>query len=244
MNIDTTPRVRGLPIPIGTFTRLSRYNPACAGTTSSPSSHALPPSIQPRVCGDYSVSPASVRSYTDTTPRVRGLRLPTLLLRARLRYNPACAGTTGAAARGRSALSIQPRVCGDYSTVPLLLSISGDTTPRVRGLRGRRVASSACSRYNPACAGTTWSRRPCCRRTSIQPRVCGDYGCGSTTDARPADTTPRVRGLLRLHRLVRCQPRYNPACAGTTICLWMIRDCTTIQPRVCGDYHFSGRATV
>ena len=53
---DTTPRVRGLLLSIASMALTSRYNPACAGTTSSSQRVAARQSIQPRVCGDYPAS--------------------------------------------------------------------------------------------------------------------------------------------------------------------------------------------
>ena len=71
---DTTPRVRGLQRLPRAPCMVTRYNPACAGTTidGSPSRAYL--AIQPRVCGDYHKDGARARRGRDTTPRVRGLR--------------------------------------------------------------------------------------------------------------------------------------------------------------------------
>ena len=89
-------------------------NPACAGTTRL-CHHIVPLSvIQPRVCGDYSFSFFSRSRSSDTTPRVRGLHGQLLCLVLRLRYNPACAGTTWCCHQHGHSPPIQPRVCGDY----------------------------------------------------------------------------------------------------------------------------------
>ena len=51
--VDTTPRVRGLPIVAVRTEQLHRYNPACAGTTALTLNVFPSKPIQPRVCGDY-----------------------------------------------------------------------------------------------------------------------------------------------------------------------------------------------
>ena len=111
-----------------------------------------------------------------------------------------------------------------------------DTTPRVRGLQRAAGQRSRRGRYNPACAGTTYSCRRLRAQSPIQPRVCGDYIGHWIYNIANLDTTPRVRGL-RAHIVIRAQlQRYNPACAGTTYpASWSILP-TPIQPRVCGDY--------
>ena len=54
---DTTPRMRGLPGGRHVTTCKGRYNPAYAGTTWCLSLCPPDSSIQPRVCGDYVVTP-------------------------------------------------------------------------------------------------------------------------------------------------------------------------------------------
>ena len=56
-------------------------------------------------------------------------------------------------------------------------------------------------------------------------------------EAKPGtDTTPRVRGLQEGMGDGAALPRYNPACAGTTLSPCLYRMSIPIQPRVCGDY--------
>ena len=216
--------------------RVSRYNPACAGTTQSARRAAPHPTIQPRVCGDY-ISRVSFSSRkSDTTPRVRGLRdLPHIHSR-QSRYNPACAGTTLRISSRIDFKSIQPRVCGDYKTVGIKCCATADTTPRVRGLPLYAEHIDIANRYNPACAGTTCHDGRLRHQLAIQPRVCGDYMSTPSKVQRSIDTTPRVRGLHIVEKVDDRVRRYNPACAGTTHGPTIQRAGAAIQPRVCGDY--------
>ena len=175
---DTTPRVRGLLAALLGHEVDCRYNPACAGTTSTPCRVGCRPTIQPRVCGDYMTRRSPCSWSVDTTPRVRGLPLRIAIRDIAFRYNPACAGTTSSAHAAASVVPIQPRVCGDYPLGREAQLVDGDTTPRVRGLLVVLGLGCWMARYNPACAGTTKRSRLLSSEPSIQPRVCGDYaGC-------------------------------------------------------------------
>ena len=98
-NLDTTPRVRGLRRRLRVQLLCGRYNPACAGTTTQLSRRVGHSTIQPRVCGDYISSEPPPCGVPDTTPRVRGLLAEVRFWAGTERYNPACAGTTGASRR-------------------------------------------------------------------------------------------------------------------------------------------------
>ena len=233
---DTTPRVRGLLTVIIKCRRVVRYNPACAGTTVSRAALYRQIPIQPRVCGDYLLWCDVVLLLADTTPRVRGLQFIPATGSGTLRYNPACAGTTLRAERSRRQPAIHPRVCGDYAQSSRPRWEADDTTPRVRGLRDRRQSAIWISRYNPACAGTTFASLTVRTEISIQPRVCGDYDVIHGRILQAHDTTPRVRGLPMVCRVTRRLNRYNPACAGTTLLDIVTMYMSSIQPRVCGDY--------
>ena len=241
---DTPPRVRGLLTDTHLHLRHHRYNPACAGTTLSSSGPGRLLAIQPRVCGDYRCARSSSSPACDTTPRVRGLQIGIIINIIKLRYNPACAGTTSRVHGVGGVIEIQPRVCGDYALYPALEIIIRDTTPRVRGLRRDLRGLHVIFRYNPACAGTTHHTRKSGISTSIQPRVCGDYAHSRKSCRLYRDTTPRVRGLRLRRRLADQGRRYNPACAGTTIRNPLPSSAVSIQPRVCGDYRPLLRSTV
>ena len=152
-----------------------RYNPACAGTTNDSAGWNGTVQIQPRVCGDYFPVSAGYHPFLDTTPRVRGLLHDAVQAVKFLRYNPACAGTTQNLLLVSQHQSIQPRVCGDYYCVLSFDHSPIDTTPRVRGLHFAVPLYFKGSRYNPACAGTTYRQEWQGLPDAIQPRVCGDY---------------------------------------------------------------------
>ena len=108
-----------------------------------------------------------------------------------------------------------PRVCGDYNSIKM----NNDTTPRMRGLPSIPILSTK----------------------TIPPRVCGDYLLSNQLST--SDTTPRMRGLRLSCSASFSTPRYNPAYAGTTLLEALGDQYYKIQPRVCGDYIFTVRAS-
>ena len=111
------------------------------------------------------------------------------------RYNPAYAGTTSGEALIIVPSPIQPRVCGDYVRVGLVVHFHSDTTPRMRGLPRCENLLRVTQRYNPAYAGTTYPVYTFYTSAPIQPRVCGDYEVSASFTSFMYDTTPRMRGL-------------------------------------------------
>ena len=126
--------------------------------------------------------------------------------------------------------------CGDYPPIQKSKYLVADTTPRVRGLLVLMHLMRLQVRYNPACAGTTWTNGLVAPVCPIQPRVCGDYRSEVVALHQCTDTTPRVRGLPCAAAPSSAAARYNPACAGTTYRPDYHSAGQTIQPRVCGDY--------
>ena len=167
---------------------------------------------------------------------MRGLRNFFILIIVYHRYNPAYAGTTPVQTPRQNDPPIQPRVCGDYVSLPYKVKQISDTTPRMRGLLQCTLKGFHLARYNPAYAGTTVICNCCISAIRIQPRVCGDYCKARACTSSHVDTTPRMRGLQTEAEEHLKEARYNPAYAGTTSWSGTRGWLRPIQPRVCGDY--------
>ena len=114
---------------------------------------------------------------------------------------------------------------GRLHAVPLFCRRPGDA-PGIQ-CPCRAAASSissgrACGSLSAGQSGRQAKRRPSGRMIStIQPRVCGDYRDAGINGLIHEDTTPRVRGLrAHLDAALDCY-RYNPACAGTTMIMYL-----------------------
>ena len=68
------------------------------------------------------------------------------------RFNPAYAGNMFRIADRRKDFQVQPRVCGEYVMVPVVvLSVLG-STPRMRGISKSDATTNKSFRFNPAYA--------------------------------------------------------------------------------------------
>ena len=131
--------------PLARGTRLSRrmrrlrlwFNPACAGNSLplKPTSTAGP--VQPRLRGELVFSPR--------------------FLRILLRFNPACAGNSNSAKAQRDLMAVQPRLRGELKLLKRAKRHDYGSTPLARGTHSAVRAFHESLRFNPACAGNSWS---------------------------------------------------------------------------------------
>ena len=153
-----------------------------------------------------------------------------------VRFIPADAGNTGAAASPVIRLPVHPRGCGEYDNTPPEQLERFGSSPRMRGILQRHAIHRAAHRFIPADAGNTRSppRRPC--PATVHPRGCGEYMTGPIGSRCSYGSSPRMRGIRR--RIGNCVRfcRFIPADAGNT---QKCRDCARkypVHPRGCGEY--------
>ena len=133
----SSPRVRGTHRRRRGDDQRHRFIPACAGNSiATLDDHDL-------ICG--------------SSPRVRGT-LPREPPRAGgRRFIPACAGNSELSYSRFDATPVHPRVCGELCAQLGGVLVGGGSSPRVRGTRPPRSATSHPCRFIPACAGnSTW----------------------------------------------------------------------------------------
>src|SRR5690606_2356597 len=78
------------------------------------------------------------------------------------------------------------------------------------------------------------------RPRPVHPRVRGDLGDGAPSRPRFDGSPPRARGPLREQRIGRQQPRFTPACAGTSALAGRGGCLRTVHPRARGDLGGAG----
>ena len=151
--------------------------------------------VHPRVYGEYALSYAILFDAHGSSPRVRGIRFGGFSLNHPRRFIPACTGNTVPSPVYFVLFTVHPRVYGEYSiNLENILSQAG-SSPRVRGILLTAVIRSTSRRFIPACTGNTVNhclpRRPyrfipACTgntdpcttpstRTTVHPRVYGEY---------------------------------------------------------------------
>ncbi len=169
---------------------------------------------------------------------------------------PACAGTSTATSRSRSAMRAHPRVRGDVSRLQRLPARRMGAHPRVRGdvswresvldhglgspprARGRLVfvvPPVSASGLTPACAGTSTCTSTMGGRPGAHPRVRGDV-VGQLEDAPvAAGSPPRARGRRGTWVASVTGVGLTPACAGTSPATIARESLAGAHPRVRGD---------
>ena len=116
------------------------------------------------------------------------------------------------------ASTVHPRACGEHVNCAQSLSSDNGSSPRLRGTRGVGKRREFPSRFIPAPAGNTPSRK--------------------LTTAPRFGSSPRLRGT-RVHRVVDvARLRFIPAPAGNTVVDKVRTSPATVHPRACGE-HFS-----
>ena len=151
----TSPRMRGKPIFLPIFSRLSRNIPAYAGKTSIYRGRGTRGAEHPRVCGENAIGALIGILVAGTSPRMRGKHGTNRLYVWCTRNIPAYAGKTIGPYSLSLALPEHPRVCGENQEFFGKIWYEDGTSPRMRGKRMRTPSGSARSRNIPAYAGKT-----------------------------------------------------------------------------------------
>ena len=179
-----------------------------------------------------------------SSPRVRG-KLPGGLRRGRRRrLIPACAGKTSPPSARWAKPRAHPRVCGENTSSHAVPSEVAGSSPRVRGKHHPRAPRHRRPRLIPACAGKTVRVLAVRSAAEAHPRVCGENLLLLSRIARPAGSSPRVRGKQSGGVLSHGGLRLIPACAGKTPMSPLSRRTARAHPRVCGENWAGLRPTI
>ena len=163
-----------------------------------------------------------------------------------IRFIPACAGNTCAAAQPRCQHSVHPRVRGEHPSDGAVGRRGAGSSPRARGTPlPRKDQPHGPRRFIPACAGNTLPDIVAGGLVSVHPRVRGEHLASLGDGPIPNGSSPRARGTRDGKR--RLQPlaqRFIPACAGNTDDQWARSAPGPVHPRVRGEHieSFSSRA--
>ena len=190
----SSPRVRGTDLVDVAEMRLDRFIPACAGNRGSAASPCSRRPVHPRVCGEQADRTPPSRSRPGSSPRVRGTGNQPSSDATQRRFIPACAGNSIPVPPGVPHTSVHPRVCGEQTIFAGTTFSSFGSSPRVRGTEPTSHCQRLRSRFIPACAGNSGTRRRRPVSTTVHPRVCGEQGFGKNRPNFSFGSSPRVRG--------------------------------------------------
>ena len=188
------PRVRGTPaIRAGMFLR-DRFSPAGAGNAPAYTPPVAPTSVQPRGCGERQAIGSRNIGRGGSAPRVRGTLVWTIVRHHRRRFSPAGAGNAHTDRCLPPTATVQPRGCGERSSVYTTGRTNVGSAPRVRGTPGHRQPEHRQRRFSPAGAGNAPATGRAGARTPVQPRGCGERSIAVSAKLAMDGSAPRVRG--------------------------------------------------
>ena len=128
-----------------------------------------------------------------------------------------------------------PRVRGENRVWVRFFPARGGTSPRARGKRVTLSGSGLDLRNIPACAGKTFRVFLRVFVGREHPRVRGENKCRGCLRLGLGGTSPRARGKHRTEGYGNAPFRNIPACAGKTLCYYVVWYATGEHPRVRGE---------
>ena len=150
---------------------------------------------------------------------------------------PAYAGNTSGYPSARPYARDHPRVCGEHLISCTFPRNASGSSPRMRGTRRFRKASTPNNGIIPAYAGNTpQAERPEPTRRD-HPRVCGEHGVVREPICRKTGSSPRMRGTRTPAPAQTEDTGIIPAYAGNTASCRVWSAASRDHPRVCGEHH-------
>ncbi len=151
----SSPRMRGARKPHDFCLNSSGIIPADAGSTSADRTTPRPATDHPRGCGEHQPARRVRKSFTGSSPRMRGAPHAARHDEPCRGIIPADAGSTpgpdGSAARSRD----HPRGCGEHGSPWLTNTAQPGSSPRMRGAPADRPVRPPIPGIIPADAGST-----------------------------------------------------------------------------------------
>ncbi len=133
--IGSSPRMRGIRSASQRSASQRRFIPADAGNTTRHTITSPMPSVHPRGCGEYGPSGGG-KTFV-------------------VRFIPADAGNTTQYDLSVRLQPVHPRGCGEYFGSLVVLTKSGGSSPRMRGILHVQQLGACRLRFIPADAGNT-----------------------------------------------------------------------------------------
>ena len=176
-----------------------RSIPTRVGTTAGRHPSSYLGAVHPHACGDYAVPCQRCGHRAGPSPRVWGLRLIVVGVRIGIygpsprvwgllyksftvnssrRSIPTRVGTTLAPGAVRDKRTVHPHACGDYVPNQFGEEMARGPSPRVWGLRRKKLPHREAVRSIPTRVGTTDPGLYGSALLPVHPHACGDYAPG------------------------------------------------------------------
>ena len=137
--------------------------------------------IIPACAGSTRLFLLASKTFSGSSPHVRGAHLRLVVVQRGAGIIPACAGSTGRGWISMRCPRDHPRMCGEHCHAPSLEAFMMGSSPHVRGAHHDRRAHRHARGIIPACAGSTGGFKCTYTFTRDHPRMCGEHTEKRTT---------------------------------------------------------------
>ena len=190
----SSPRMRGTLTVKTRKKNPDRIIPAYAGNTTRLLWRPRAFRDHPRVCGEHGAVREPICRKTGSSPRMRGTLCRLFQSIYYTGIIPAYAGNTDLHARDVMHVRDYPRVCGEHLISCTFPRNASGSSPRMRGTRRFRKASTPNNGIIPAYAGNTAVQFVKPFLLWDHPRVCGEHSASCMVRWLPRGSSPRMRG--------------------------------------------------
>ena len=130
----SSPRMRGIQLPLVNLHQCARFIPAHAGNSAVRGEFVVRHRVHPRACGEFGEGVPGADWVNGSSPRMRGIRFGAAHRRHDCRFIPAHAGNSVTRALSPMDGTVHPRACGEFRACSLLARGSSGSSPRMRGI--------------------------------------------------------------------------------------------------------------
>ena len=229
-----SPRLRGNLLPRSSGLVVLRSIPALAGEPRCASSAFSLCRVYPRACGGTYLRELVRSRLRGLSPRLRGNHYVASPEKRFFRSIPALAGEPFCSRGSIAGLMVYPRACGGTCCSGCFLPLPRGLSPRLRGNREWRAATTYMPRSIPALAGepvpgirNKWPSR-------VYPRACGGTRDTGSSAQTAAGLSPRLRGNHPNSIVSGNVQRSIPALAGEPHPANRPSKAAKVYPRACG----------
>ena len=214
--LGSSPRMRGTRGRTSFPPRFQGIIPAHAGNTGNVGGSRRRAGDHPRACGEHQVFSLIVTGWLGSSPRMRGTRKQSLLIRHFIGIIPAHAGNTSLMSCTAVLPRDHPRACGEHNQATAETVNRWGSSPRMRGTLNHVPPHKAI--------------------TEDHPRACGEHHMATHDCNATRGSSPRMRGTPYARHPRSGRTGIIPAHAGNTQAevkrLRKLGD----HPRACGEH--------
>ena len=212
-----------------------RFTPMHMGTTATPDSATLWPTVHPHAHGDNWWFPSLEMDQRGSPPCTWGQRDGGSRCGCHDRFTPMHMGTTRLSRVFPCGLSVHPHAHGDNGFRHLIALAFGGSPPCTWGQRRRSPRSPRPAAVHPHAHGDNGTARRRSSPATVHPHAHGDNQSSCSSAQGQTGSPPCTWGQLIGADFRTIRNRFTPMHMGTTFILSVNFCCTSVHPHAHGD---------